>query len=169
KKQKKEETDPDKKRVADARAAWPEYTGSLTETVDLSGYSTITLVPFENLTDNSEEELAGQGFIDEVEEFLIERYDDTFTSVRVSDDPLGTTGEVVLRGQVYDYSNSKYNYFTGRTKAKFKAEMTLTDGQTGAVLKSSKISEDSRYESRDEQLEKAAEDVAKMLVRSKKN
>lgn len=161
--------DSDKAVVEAARAAWPEYTGDLDELIDLSGYTVVTLVPFENLTDNSKDEDAGEDFIDEVEDYLNERYEDVFVTVRVADDALGQPDEAVIRGHVYDYSKAHYSYFTGRTKNKFKAEMSVTNGATGEVLKSARIKEDSRYEGRDEMIEEAAKEVAKMLARSKTN
>ncbi|MBB6430086.1 hypothetical protein [Algisphaera agarilytica] len=164
-------SDPDdenKGAVEAARAAWPSYTdGDYDDTIDLSAYNVVTIVPFVNLTDNSQDEDAGEEFAEVVEEELADRYSDQFTTIRVSKDPLGQADEVVLRGQVYDYSKSGYSYWTGRSKAKFKAEMSLTNGQTGEVLKSSRIKEDSHSDSRDEMLEEAAEDVAKMIGKSK--
>ncbi|MEL7087580.1 MAG: hypothetical protein AAGL98_03930, partial [Planctomycetota bacterium] len=102
-----------------------------------------------------------------VEDRLADRYDGTFATVRVADAPLGQADEVVVRGQVYDYSKSGYSYWTGRSKAKFKAEMILENGQTGALLKSAQIKEDSRSDSREELLEEGAHDLAKTLAKSK--
>ena len=163
----REEKDPDKAAVEAARAAWPEYTGDVDDLIDLSGYNVVTVVPFVNLTDNSRDNEAGEEFAEEVEDYLRGRYDDVFTTVRVADAPLGQPDEAVVRGQVYDYSKPHYSYWTGRTKAKFKAEMLVENGATGQLLKSARIKEDSGYESREEMLEEAAEDVAKMLARSK--
>lgn len=159
--------DENKGAVEAARAAWPAYTGDTDDTIDLSGYTVVTLIPFANLTDNSQDEDAGEEFVEEVEDQLVDRYDGVFTTVRVADAALGQADEVVLRGQVYDYSKSGYSYWTGRSKAKFKAEMVLENGQTGEVLKSSQIKEDSRSDSRDELLEEGAQDVAKMIAKSK--
>lgn len=160
--------DENKGAVEAARAAWPEYTeGDYDDTIDLSAYSVVTIVPFVNLTDNSQDEEAGQEFAEEVEEELTDRYGDSFATIRVADAPLGQADEVVLRGHIYDYSKSGYSYWTGRSKAKFKAEMALENGSTGEVLKSSRIKEDSYGDSRDEMLEEAAQDVAKMIGKSK--
>ncbi|MEM9913945.1 MAG: hypothetical protein AAF911_03180 [Planctomycetota bacterium] len=159
--------DENKGLVEAARAAWPDYTGDYKDEIDLSAYNVVTVVPFVNLTDNSQDKEAGEEFAEVVEEELTDRYSDVFTTIRVADAPLGQADEVVLRGQVYDYSKSGYNYWTGRSKAKFKAEMALENGSTGEVLKSSRIKEDSYGESREEMLEEAAEDVAKMIGRSK--
>ncbi len=160
--------DENKGAVEAARAAWPAYTeGDFDDTIDLSAYNVVTIIPFANLTDNSQDENAGEEFAEEVEEELTDRYAGVFTTVRVADAPLGQADEVVLRGQVYDYSKSGYNYWTGRSKAKFKAEMSLENGSTGEVLKSSRIKEDSYSDGRDEMLEEAAQDVAKMIGKSK--
>ncbi|MEM7627091.1 MAG: hypothetical protein AAF333_15955 [Planctomycetota bacterium] len=162
-----DQDDENKGAVEAARAAWPTYTGDYEDEIDLSGYNVVTIVPFVNLTDNSQKEDAGEEFADEVEDTLTDRYADTFATVRVAQTPLGQPDEVVLRGQVYDYSKSGYNYWTGRSKAKFKAEMALENGATGEVLKSSRIKEDSYGDSRDEMLEEAAQDVARMIAKSK--
>ncbi|MEM8738044.1 MAG: hypothetical protein AAGG38_06145 [Planctomycetota bacterium] len=161
------ETDPDKRRVQDARAAWPEYTGDSDETIDLASYNTVTLIPFTNLTDNSEEDDAGSEFVEEIQETLEDRYEGKFTQVRVAEAPLGETDEVVVRGQVYDFSSgSGWNPWTGRNKAKFKAEFVLENGASGELLKSGRIRE-SGYGDNDEQLEDAGRDLAKMIARSK--
>lgn len=166
--QSSEESDGENKDgVEAARDAWPTYTGDADDTIDLSSYNVVTLIPFVNLTDNSQEEEAGEEFVEELEDRLADRYDGVFTTVRVADAPLGQADEVVLRGQVYDYSKSGYSYWTGRSKAKFKAEMVLENGQSGALLKSSQIKEDSRIDSREELLEEGAHDLAKMLAKSK--
>jgi len=160
--------DENKGLVEAARAAWPTYTdGDYDDAIDLSAYSVVTIIPFVNLTDNSQDEEAGEEFAEEVEETLTDRYADAFTTIRVADAPLGQADEVVLRGQIYDYSKSGYSYWTGRSKAKFKAEMALENGSTGEVLKSARIKEDSYGDSREEMLEEAAEDVAKMIGKSK--
>ncbi|MEO0513756.1 MAG: hypothetical protein AAF086_00490 [Planctomycetota bacterium] len=160
--------DENKGLVEAARAAWPAYTeGDYDDAIDLSTYSVVTIIPFVNLTDNSQDKEAGEEFAEEVEDALTDRYADVFTTIRVADAPLGQADEVVLRGQVYDYSKSGYSYWTGRSKAKFKAEMALENGSTGEVLKSSRIKEDSYGESREEMLEEAAQDVARMIGKSK--
>lgn len=160
--------DENKGAVEAARAAWPAYTdGDYDDAIDLSAYSVVTIIPFANLTDNSQDEEAGEEFAQEVEDTLNDRYTDAFTTVRLADAPLGQADEVVLRGHVYDYSKSGYSYWTGRSKAKFKAEMVLENGSTGEILKSSRIKEDSYGDSRDEMLEEAAQDVAKMIGKSK--
>lgn len=153
--------------VKAARDAWPDYTGDFDEQIDLTGYTTVTIIAFTNLTDNSQEEEAGEEFAEELEDALTDRYAGTFATVRVADQPLGQADEVVVRGHVYDFSNPGYSYWTGRSKAKFKAEMLLENGATGALLKSSRIKEDSYGEGRDEMLEEAAKDLAKMLAKSK--
>ncbi|MEM9882488.1 MAG: hypothetical protein AAF800_06205 [Planctomycetota bacterium] len=153
--------------VKAARAAWPEYTAGYKETIDLTGYNVVTVVPLKNLTDNSQEEEAGQEFAEELVDELADRFEDAFTTVRIADAPLGQADEVVLRGQIYDYSKSRYSYWTGRTKNKFKAEILLENGMTATLLKSSQIREDSYGDSRDEMLEDAAQDTAQMLARSK--
>lgn len=168
----KEESKPsdgggDKAAVKAARDAWPAYTGSFKETIDLSAYNVVTIVPFANLTDNSRDKDAGQEFAEEVEDTLTGRYSGTFATVRVAEAPLGQADEVVLRGQVYDYSKGGYSYWTGRSKNKFKTEFVLENGQSGQVLKSSQIKEDSHSDGRSELREEAAEDVAKMIARSK--
>lgn len=163
----KEDMDPDEARVAAARAAWPEYTGEPDETIDLSSYTVLTLIPFENLTDNSQEDDAGEEFVQEVKEYVEDRYEGKFSDVRVADAPLGQADEVVLRGQVYDFSSGAgWNPWTGRNQAKFKAEFVLENGQSGEVLKSARLKE-AGYSDNDEMLEAAARDTAKMLGRSK--
>ncbi len=159
--------DSDDAKVEAARAAWPAYTGDLEDRVDLSAYNVVTLIPFTNLTDNSTEADAGEEIVDEIEDQLTDRYEDVFEQVRVADAPLGRADEVVVRGQVYDYSRPHFNYWTGRTKAKFKAEMSLENGASGELLKSSRIKEDGRYEDVESLLDEAARNTAKMLARSK--
>ena len=135
--------------------------------VDLSTYTTITLIEFTNLTDNSTEDDAGGDFVDEVKDALKDRYADTFATVRVADAPLGQADEIVLRGQVYDFSSgSGWNPWTGRNEAKFKAEYALENGQNGELIKSARIKE-SGYSDNSSQLREAARDLAKMLAHSK--
>ena len=161
----KQESDPEKARIAERRAAWPAETGDFSDPVDLTGYTTLTLVPFDNLTDNSRDDDAGRELVEEIEDTLNDRYEDAFATVRIADAPLGTEGEVVAEGFVYDFSKGGgYNYFTGRNRAKFKAMMKLTDGASGAVLKSSRIKQ-SGHDSNDAMLEEAADKFARMLNR----
>ena len=163
----REEMDEDEAKVQAARDAWPEYTGDADELIDLSKYDTVTLIAFANLTDNSEEDDAGGEFVDELKDELEDEYPDAFVNVRIAEEPLGEAGEIVVRGQVYDFSSGDgWNPWTGRNKAKFKAEFAVEDGSTGEVLKSGQLKE-SGYEDNDELLEECAEDLAKTLARSK--
>ena len=70
------------------------------------------------------------------------------------------------RHAAWPATNGGYSYFTGRTRAKFKAMMALKNGATGAVVKSSRINQ-SGHESNDELMEEAAEKFARMLKRSR--
>lgn len=153
--------------VQAARDAWPAYTGGLKDLVDLSAYDVVTIVPFQNLTDNSQEGDAGRAFAEELEEYLNERHGHVYTTVRVADAALGRADEVVVRGQVYDMSKPHFSPWTGRSKFKFRAEFLLENGQTGELLKSAQIKVDSHHDDHEELMEEAAEGVARMLAKSK--
>lgn len=163
----KKSSDPEKALVESRRAAWPATNGDFSDSVDLTGYTVLTLIPFDNLTDNSKDDDAGAELVEEVEETLAKRYEDAFTTVRIADAPLGQADEIVASGFVYDFSKGGgYNYWTGRNKAKFKAMMSLKNGATGAVVKSSRINQ-SGHESNDALMEEAGEKFARMLKRSR--
>ena len=163
----KSSSDPEKALIESRRAAWPATNGDFSDSVDLTGYTVLTLVPFENLTDNSKDDDAGTDLVEEIEDTLEDRYDDAFTTVRIADTPLGQADEIVATGFVYDFSKGGgYSYWTGRTRAKFKAMMALKNGATGAVVKSSRINQ-SGHESNDALMEEAAEKFARMLKRSR--
>ncbi len=158
--------DSEKSMIEARRAAWPATNGEFSDRVDLSGYTVLTLVPFENLTDNSREDDAGDELVQEIEDTIADRYEGVFATVRIADAPLGQADEIVATGFVYDFSKGGgYNYWTGRNKGKFKAMMALKNGATGEVVKSSRINQ-TGYESNDELMEEAAEKFARMLKRS---
>ena len=158
----------EKQLVESRRAAWPETNGDFSDPVNLNDYRVLTLIPFDNLTDNSKDDDAGTELVREVQKTLNNRYEDAFTTVRIADAPLGEADEIVASGFVYDFSKGGgFNYFSlsGRNKAKFKAMMALKNGATGQVVKSSRINQ-SGLESNDELLEEAGEKFARMLNRS---
>ena len=162
----KSSSDPEKAMIESRRAAWPATNGEFSDQVNLSGYTVLTLVPFENLTDNSRDDDAGTELVEEIEDTLEDRYEDAFATVRIADAPLGQADEIVATGFVYDFSKGGgYNYWTGRSKGKFKAMMALKNGATGDVVKSSRINQ-TGYESNDDLMEEAAEKFARMLKRS---
>ncbi len=83
----KSSSDPEKALIESRRAAWPATNGDFSDSVDLTAYTVLTLVPFENLTDNSKDDDAGTDLVEEIEDTLKDRYEDAFTTVRIADAP----------------------------------------------------------------------------------
>ena len=151
----------------EARAAWPTHTGPAGEVVSLSTYKTLTLIPFADLVEDAKKEGAGYEFVEEVRDQLENDYRDAFTDIRISEEPLGQPDEVVVRGQVYDYSFGGYAPFVGRINPRFETDFSFSDGATGNLLKSGELEEKGEPSNR-EQLRKAAQDMARLLGRGAK-
>ena len=165
-----EELDDDEKLERDAdraRADWPEHTGPASRVVDLSKYDTITLVPFTNLTDDSLDQEAGDQFVEEVYDKLEAQYPDAFETIRIESAGMGESNEVVLEGQVYDFTKGGHAPYVGRITPRFYAEFVLKDGESGEVLKSSELKEKGEPDNV-AMMRQAAEDLVRTLGRGKR-
>ena len=148
----------------EARAAWPDHTGPAGQVVPLSKYSYVTLIPFTDLVEDARKEGAGYEFVEEVRDQVENNYRDAFEDIRIAEQPQGEASELVVRGQVYDYSFGGFAPFVGRISPRFETDFAFYDGATGELLKSGELEEKGEPSNR-EQLRAAAQDMARLLGR----
>ncbi len=150
-----------------ARAAWPKHTGPAGQVVSVAKYNSVTLIPFADLVEDAEKEGAGYEFVEEVRDRLEDDYSGAFNEIRIETEPLGLADELVVRGQVYDFSYGGVAPFVGRISPRFETDFSFNDGATGEVLKSGEL-EEKGEPSNHEMLRKAAQDMARLLGRGAK-
>ena len=149
-----------------ARADWPDHDGPAGQVVDLSAYDSVTLVPFKNLTDDSIADNAGYAVVEEVRNQLEQLYPNAYSEVRIQEEPLGQSGELVVRGQVFDFGKGGFAPYVGRISPRFECDIALYNGQSGEVIKSAEMKEKGEPNNM-AMLREGATDIARLLGRGK--
>jgi hypothetical protein len=126
-------------RSSTAAAALKPMGGSM---ADLRSYQSATVVPFKMTGSHTADPGVGKRFAADIGLRLKNDFGPLFQDVRVKDQPLKKSGELVVTGTISKYQPGNRfarSVLIGLGAASFEAEMLLQDGPSGRQLASAQI------------------------------